>query len=177
MLFVLDRDGVINFESTAYIKTPDEWIPIPGSIDAVARLSKANQKIVIATNQAGVGRGLFTEVMLKKIHQKMIALIEAAGGKIEKIYCCPHHPDEKCRCRKPEPGLLEQVMRDFQIKSDEMVFIGDSLKDWGASEKVGCQFVLVKTGYGLQALETVSQHKNQLVFEDLAGAVEYFVGM
>src|SRR3990167_5442749 len=155
MLYILDRDGVINFESTEYIKTPDEWIPIPGSIDAVAALSKAGNQIVIATNQAGVARGLFSLEMLEKIHQKMISLVEARGGKIDKIYFCPHHPDDHCNCRKPKPGMLLQIQKDFHVRAAEMIFIGDSLRDYEAAQTVGCEFVLVKTGNGENALRAV----------------------
>lgn len=168
MFFILDRDGVINFESTAYIKSPDEWIPIPGSIEAVSLLSKAGNKIVIATNQAGVGRGLFTLEMLEKIHQKMISLIESHGGKIEKIYFCPHAPIENCDCRKPKPGMLLQIQRDFRLKNSEIIFIGDSDRDYQAAKAVGCEFILVKTGNGARAVQTLKDVK---VFDDLASVV------
>lgn len=174
MLFILDRDGVLNFESAAYIKTPDEWIPIPGSIEAVARLSKAGNKIVIATNQAGVGRGLFTLSTLEKIHHKMISLIESRGGKIEKIYFCPHVPADNCDCRKPKPGMLLQIQKDFNLKSTEMIFIGDSDRDYQAAKAVGCEFILVKTGNGEEAEKTIKDVK---MFDDLASAVVQLSGV
>lgn len=146
--FVLDRDGVINFDSDHYIKSPNEWIPIPGSIEAIAQLTKAKYKMVIATNQSGVNRGLYSLETLQCIHQKMLTAIESAGGKIEKIYFCPHRPDENCACRKPRPGMLQQIMRDFNLKSDEIIYIGDSHKDWEAAQAVGCEFMLVRTGNG-----------------------------
>ncbi|HLD84344.1 MAG TPA: D-glycero-beta-D-manno-heptose 1,7-bisphosphate 7-phosphatase [Coxiellaceae bacterium] len=171
MLIILDRDGVINFESDAYIKSPEEWIPIPGSIDAIAKLTKAGYKIVIATNQAGVGRGLYTLATLQKIHDKMLALIENAGGKIEKIYICPHHPDENCNCRKPKPGLLQQIHDDFQIDYKDMLFVGDSERDYQAAKTVGCLFVLLKTGNGKKALQSLNAQINR-VYEDLAKFAE-----
>src|SRR3989338_8553572 len=120
MLIILDRDGVINFESADYIKSPEEWIPIPGSVEAIALLSKAKYRIVIATNQAGVNRGLFSLQMLDRIHQKMLTFIENAGGKIEKIYFCPHHPDENCECRKPKTKMFQDIQRDFNVDATNM---------------------------------------------------------
>lgn len=172
MLYILDRDGVLNFESTAYIKSPDEWIPIPGSIEAAARLSKAGNRIVIATNQAGVGRGLFSLDMLEKIHQKMLSVIASHGGKIEKIYFCPHAPVENCHCRKPKPGMLLQIQKDFNLKSSEMIFIGDSDRDYQAANAVGCEFILVKTGNGMETAKTMKDVK---VFDDLEDAVHFFI--
>lgn len=146
MLIVLDRDGVINYESKNFIKTPDEWIPIPGSIDAIATLSKAKYKIVIATNQSGVHRGLFSEKTLSAIHEKMLQLIRAQGGTVEKIYYCPHMPEENCACRKPKPGMLEKIHADFGVPFSEMIFVGDSERDFLAAKAVGCQFAWVRTG-------------------------------
>src|SRR3990167_8124842 len=109
MLFILDRDGVINFESPDYIKSPDEWIPIPGSIEAIAQLSKAGHTVVIATNQSGLGRGLYSVETLAKIHRKMSDAVGVLGGKINHIYFCPHHPDDNCNCRKPKSGMLQHI--------------------------------------------------------------------
>ena len=124
-ILILDRDGVINYDSDYYIKSPDEWIPIPGSIDAIAQLTKANVKMVVATNQSGVNRGLYSEETLQKIHEKMLSMVEAAGGRIEKIYYCPHRPEEKCRCRKPNTGMIEDIMRDFKVKNSDIAHIND----------------------------------------------------
>lgn len=173
MLFILDRDGVINYESPDYIKSPDEWIPIPGSIEAIAQLSKAGHTIVIATNQAGVGRGLYDQATLEKIHYKMTQAVETLGGKIKKIYFCPHHPDENCDCRKPKPGMLQHIMRDFPVAVDQIICIGDSERDFEACQVMGCRFILVKTGNGKKTESKLSQQKNVLVFEDLAKAVTY----
>lgn len=172
MFLILDRDGVINFDSDNYIKSPDEWIPISGSIDAIASLTKANIKMVIATNQSGVNRGLYSQETLNKIHDKMLMTIKLAGGKIEKIYFCPHRPDENCDCRKPRPGMLQQIQRDFNLKNDEMIYVGDSLKDYEAAQAVHCIFFLVRTGNGK---ETEQALKNTAVkiFDDLNQFAKY----
>ncbi len=171
MLIVLDRDGVINFDSDYYIKSPEEWIPIPGSIEAIGQLSQAGYKMVIATNQSGVNRGLYSVETLGLIHQKMLDAIAVVGGKIEKIYFCPHHPDEKCDCRKPNPGMLLQIQRDFKVKSDEMIYIGDSLKDWQAAQTIGCDFVLVTTGNGKKTEHELAGEKSLKKFKNLQAFV------
>src|SRR3989338_4932304 len=175
MLIILDRDGVINFDSDNYIKSPDEWIPIPGSIEAIALLTKAKYKMVIATNQAGVNRGKFSLETLQKIHQKMLTTIESSGGKIEKIYFCPHHPDENCDCRKPQPGMFYQIQRDFKIKSDDMIYVGDSLKDYEVAQKIGCTFFLVRTSNGIKKEKTLTPSSKVKIFDDLISFVNYFL--
>ena len=112
-LVILDRDGVINFDSDAYIKNPDEWRPIPGSLDAIARLTQSGYHVVVATNQSGVGRGLFEMATLNAIHDKMHRAVERAGGRIDAVFFCPHAQDANCGCRKPKPGLLEEIGRRF----------------------------------------------------------------
>src|SRR3989338_11429736 len=172
MLIILDRDGVINFESDAYIKSPEEWIPIPGSIDAIAKLTKAGYKIVIATNQAGVGRGLYTLDTLQKIHDKMLTLIENAGGKIEKIYVCPHHPDEHCHCRKPKPGLMHRAQEKYGVDFSNTFFIGDTATDVQTALAVGCKPLLVLTGKaGAKAFAEDKEAASVPKFKDLAEAV------
>ncbi|MCX7121546.1 MAG: D-glycero-beta-D-manno-heptose 1,7-bisphosphate 7-phosphatase [Gammaproteobacteria bacterium] len=166
MLIILDRDGVINIDSPDYIKSPGEWIPIPGSIEAIAQLSKAGNTIVIATNQSGVNRGLFSLVTLEKIHAKLIHAVEVLGGKIEKIYFCPHTPDENCHCRKPKPGMLQQIQKEFQVESDEIIYIGDSVKDFEVAQAVGCEFILVRTGNGRRTEKQLAKIKLP-VFENL----------
>lgn len=176
MLFILDRDGVINFESTEYIKSPDEWRAIPGSIDAIARLTKAGHQIVIATNQAGVGRKIFSLKALEKIHEKMLGEIEKLGGKIIKIYFCPHHPDDNCDCRKPKTGLFKQIFSDFKVNPADVISIGDSLRDLQAASTIGCQLVLVKTGNGETTLKELSHFNFDVkIFDDLSLAVNYFL--
>ena len=148
MLFILDRDGVINTESKDFIKSEKEWHAIPGSLEAIAKLTKANHQIVIATNQSGVGRKLFSLKALEEIHKKMLNEIEKSGGKINKVYFCPHRPDENCNCRKPKTGMLKQIFKDFKINPIDAIAIGDSLRDLEAGSKMGCRLVLVRTGNG-----------------------------
>lgn len=167
MLIILDRDGVINEDSDAYIKSPEEWQPIPGSLAAIADLFAAGHKIVVATNQSGVGRGLFSSHTLARIHQKMLLMVREAGGHIDRIYFCPHHPDENCICRKPKPGMLQNAMRDYQVAGQDCLLVGDSLRDLQAGSAVNCQLALVKTGKGRKTLTQLTDTKNTLVCDDL----------
>jgi len=170
-LIILDRDGVINYDSDAYIKSPDEWIPLPGSLEAIARLTQAGYLIAVASNQSGIARGLYTEATLTQIHNKMLAAITAVGGKISGIFHCPHQPADHCDCRKPKPGLLQRIAKTFQMPLTNVLFIGDKSSDLAAAENAGCQPVLVRTGYGEQTLIKVSDLKIP-VFADLAEAVD-----
>jgi len=147
-LVILDRDGVINFDSEHYIKSPDEWRPIPGSLEAIARLCRANFRVVLATNQSGIGRGLFDVDTLNRIHQKMIAQVQEKGGKIDAIFFCPHTPEDHCICRKPKPGLLLEASKRLRLPLAGIPFVGDSDTDVEAALAVGAQPVLVKTGDG-----------------------------
>ena len=147
-IIVLDRDGVINEESDEYIKSPAEWIPLPGSLDAIAALTHAGFRIAIATNQSGVGRGLYTVEMLEAIHEKMIASIHAAGGKIDAIFFCPHLPSDNCRLSQTETRSVAQVAKLFGCAPASMQIIGDSIRDLQAAQSVGAQSILVRTGYG-----------------------------
>lgn len=165
---ILDRDGVINFDSPDYIKSPEEWFPIPGSIEAIAQLSQAGFTVVLATNQSGLGRGLYTLETLHQIHQKMRDAVAALGGEITKIYFCPHTPADHCDCRKPKPGMLLQIQSDFQLKNTDMIFIGDSVKDYEAAQAVGCEFILVKTGNGTKSEKLL---KDTPAFENLREVV------
>ena len=128
-LIILDRDGVINEDSDAYIKSPEEWRPIPGSLEAIARLHGTGWTVVIASNQSGVGRGLFDEETLEQIHAKLDAAVEAAGGEVDAIYFCPHAPEEQCHCRKPKPGLLQAISLDYDVSLHGVPAVGDSLRD------------------------------------------------
>jgi D-glycero-D-manno-heptose 1,7-bisphosphate phosphatase len=178
-LVILDRDGVINQDSNEYIKSPDEWHAIPGSLEAIAKLNKASVKVVIATNQSGVARGLFTIKTLHKIHQKMQNELAKIGGHIDDIFYCPHHPDDNCLCRKPQPKMLLDILQKYS-KGNKLVaptlFIGDSFKDIETARKVGCDAFLVKTGKGNK---TLKEHNNELkdvaIYKDLLQAVTSFV--
>lgn len=149
-LVILDRDGVINFDSPDYIKHADEWHPIPGSLEAIALLSQAGFEVYVATNQAGIARGKLTESALAGIHAKMVAAVEAKGGRIAGIEYCPHHPDENCACRKPAPGMLLAVEQVSGIALSGQPYVGDSLKDLRAAEAAGCEPMLVLTGNGVE---------------------------
>jgi len=147
---ILDRDGVINEDSEDYIKSADEWVPIPGSLEAISLLNSNNIDIYIATNQAGIARGKLTLEALNGIHKKLVHEVETAGGRIIDIKFCPHHPDENCWCRKPNPGLLEDLATSYQLNLNEGYYVGDSLKDLRAAESAGCTGVLVLTGNGVE---------------------------
>jgi len=176
-LIILDRDGVINQDSDDYIKSADEWLPIPGSIEAIARLCQAGYSVVVATNQSGLGRELFDLDALEAIHDKMRGLVESADGHIAGIYYCPHLPAAGCKCRKPAPGLLDAIALDFSSSLSDIVFIGDSLKDLQAGIQRQCRPILVRTGKGTgteqklvdQADERIRKVK---VYDDLTSAVD-----
>lgn len=147
-LVILDRDGVINYDSDAYIKSADEWRALPGSLEAIAALGTAGYTVTVASNQSGIGRGLFGETELAAIHAKMTAAVEAAGGRLAGIYFCPHRPDAGCSCRKPRPGLLEQIAGDFGVSLTGVPVVGDKRSDLEAAEAVGARPILVATGQG-----------------------------
>ncbi len=174
---VLDRDGVINADSDDYIKSPDEWLPIPGSLDAIALLHSNGFRVAIATNQSGIARGLFDGESLAAIHHKMCSMVEEADGFIEGIFFCPHGPDDQCECRKPKTGLLKQIEAEFECVLPGAIMIGDSLKDLQVASSYGLLPVLVRTGKGTS---TESQLESRgmsdiPVFDNLYDAVSQFV--
>ena len=162
---ILDRDGVINQDSTDYIKSPEEWMPIQGSIEAITLLSTNGFDVFIATNQAGIARGKLSLDDLEQIHQKLRETVSAAGGHIRDIKFCPHHPEDDCECRKPKPGMLLQLAQEHQLNLAGQPYVGDSLKDLRAAEAAECKPVLVLTGNGQQTLLLRPDHKT--VFKDL----------
>ena len=169
---LLDRDGVINRDSDEFIKSPEQWLPIDGSLEAIALLNAHGYQVVVVTNQSGIARGLFDEAMLEKIHAKMRQLVQEKGGAIAAIYYCPHGPDSDCDCRKPKAGLLKAFAADFHADLTTIPVVGDSLRDLQAAEAVGAQPILVKTGKGRQTLLNNPQ-LNFLVFENLYDAATY----
>lgn len=174
-LIILDRDGVINQDSPHYIKSPDEWIPIPGSIEAIKNLHQAGFNISVATNQSGIARGYYTLETLNCIHQKMMELVISQGGQIDAIYYCPHGPDDNCFCRKPKPGLLEKILERFQINPpfSNVIAIGDSLRDIETAKAIGVTPWLVLTGNGEATLKKASPIIQDVpYFRDLKTAVE-----
>lgn len=170
-LIVLDRDGVINYDSDHFIKSPDEWRPVPGSLEAIARLNHAGYRVVVATNQSGIGRGLFDMAMLNAIHEKMHKALAQAGGRLDAIFFCPHTADSRCECRKPKPGMLQEIGKRFNVELTAVPCIGDSLRDLQAAEAVGAQPMLVLTGKGEKTLRDGNFPKNTVIFPDLAFAV------
>lgn len=147
-LVILDRDGTINEDRDDYVKSPDEWVPIPGALEAIARLNHAGWHTVIATNQSGLARGLFDMAALNAIHVRMNRELAAFGGRIDAVFFCPHGPDDACRCRKPLPGLFEMIAERYGIDLGEAHLVGDSLRDLQAGASVGCAPHLVRTGKG-----------------------------
>ncbi len=170
MLVILDRDGVINEDSDDFIKSPSEWIPIPNSLQAIAALNKAGHQVVIATNQSGIARGLFTEQDLTAIHQKMQVALAAVGGHIDGIFYCPHHPDEGCDCRKPRPEMLLQIAEQFKVDLRQALLIGDAERDILCAQAVDCPAWLVMTGKGMRVLSR-KVLTGVPIYADLAAAV------
>lgn len=170
-LIVLDRDGVINADSDQYIKSPDEWRPIAGSLEAIARLNQWGYRVVVVTNQSGVGQGLFEMDTLNAIHDKMIRAAAQVGGRIDAIFFCPHTSDDKCDCRKPQAGLLKEVARRYNADLAGVPAIGDSLRDLQAAVAVGAQPILVLTGKGRKTRDDPALPAGTPIYADLAAAV------
>ncbi|WP_110994072.1 D-glycero-beta-D-manno-heptose 1,7-bisphosphate 7-phosphatase [Pseudomonas sichuanensis] len=173
-LLILDRDGVINHDSDAYIKSLDEWIPIPGSIEAIAQLSKAGWTVTVATNQSGIARGYYSLATLEAMHARLRALVAEQGGEVGCIVHCPHGPDEGCECRKPKPGMLRAIAEHYQVPLTDVWFVGDSKGDLEAALAVDAQPVLVKTGKGERTLEK-GIPQNTLIFDDLAAIARQLI--
>lgn len=175
-LIILDRDGVINEDSDAFIKSPDEWIPIPGSVEAIGQLTKAGYTVVIATNQSGLGRGLFDITTLNAIHQKMLDAIKAAGGTVPVIMFCPHLPTDDCDCRKPRPGMFNTISERFDVELKGVPAVGDSLRDLQAALLAGCTPYLVLTGKGKQTLGKGGLPPGTQIFDSLAAVTTHLIG-
>lgn len=176
-IIILDRDGVINEDSDEYIKSPQEWTPVPGSLEAIARLCEAGYSVYVVTNQSGIGRGLFSTQTLESIHNKMSEAVKAAGGLIAGVYYCPHQPEDRCSCRKPAPGMLDSLAKDLNKDIRGAPFVGDSLKDLEAASARGCTPILVRSGKGSRYEPLLEQHPNPSiraceVVDDLGGAVD-----
>nr|WP_104203158.1 D-glycero-beta-D-manno-heptose 1,7-bisphosphate 7-phosphatase [Halomonas saliphila] len=175
-LVILDRDGVINRDSDAYIKSLDEWHPYPSSIEAIARLTRAGLVVAVATNQSGISRGLYDETTLAQMHAELYRRVRDAGGDIAYIAYCPHGPGDGCDCRKPLPGLLEQIRLALGLDSLEGSWmVGDSLRDLQAGEPMGCRPVLVRTGKGRKTEAKGAGLEDALIFDDLAGFVDWLL--
>jgi D-glycero-D-manno-heptose 1,7-bisphosphate phosphatase len=175
-LVVLDRDGVINEDSDAYIKSVEEWHPIPGSLEAIAALTRAGFVIAIVTNQSGVGRGLYSERTLNAIHRHMEQAIAQAGGAVAGIYYCPHRPEDGCGCRKPKTALLDRLAHDRGCSLTGVPFIGDKLSDILAADAVGARPILVRTGRGADT-ERKLRPRTVETFDDLRTAALALVAL
>jgi D-glycero-D-manno-heptose 1,7-bisphosphate phosphatase len=177
-LVILDRDGTINQDSDDFIKSPEEWIPLPGALEAIARLNHAGWQVVVASNQSGLGRGLFDMATLNAMHAKMNKHLSAVGGRIDALFFCPHGPEDKCPCRKPLPGLFEQIAERLGMDLKGTHVVGDSLRDLQAGVAVGCTPHLVHTGKGAafqgQPLPTTFP-SHTLTHADLAGFVDWLL--
>jgi len=171
---ILDRDGTINIDSDLFVKSPDEWLPLDGSLEAIALLNRHGLKVIVITNQSGVGRGFFDLATLDAMHDKMRRLTVRAGGQIEAIYACTHGPQDDCNCRKPKPGLFQAFAKDKQVDLTEVYAIGDSYRDIEAAWAAGAKPILVKTGKGLKTLKNHPQ-LNIPIFENLYDAASYIV--
>jgi D-glycero-D-manno-heptose 1,7-bisphosphate phosphatase len=170
-LIILDRDGVINEDSDAFIKSPAEWKPIRGSLEAIARLHRAGWRVVIATNQSGIARKLFDLDMLSRIHETMHRQVAESGGLIDAVFFCPHGPDDQCDCRKPKPGMFYDISGRLRISLKGVPAIGDSLRDIQAARAAGAAPMLVKTGKGTDTASYPELDKNVPVYNDLYSAV------
>jgi D-glycero-D-manno-heptose 1,7-bisphosphate phosphatase len=179
-LIILDRDGTINEDRDDFVKSADEWVPLPGALEAIARLNHAGWHTVVATNQSGLGRGTFDMAALNAMHVKMNQLLAKHGGRIDAVFFCPHSPDDECTCRKPLPGLFEQIGERFGVSLRDVPVVGDTLRDLLAGAAVGCQPHLVLTGKGArldaaQIGELCGQVPGTCVHEDLAAFAEHMV--
>ena len=168
-LLILDRDGVINQDSASFVKSAEEWLPLPGSIAAIARLSRAGYTVAVASNQSGLARGLFDRNALRAMHRKLRRLVSDEGGRIDRIVVCPHGPDDGCRCRKPKPGLLMRLARHYGVSLVGVPVIGDSLRDLQAADAAGATPILVRTGNGKKTLMNLPVALRDVpIYDDLA---------
>jgi D-glycero-D-manno-heptose 1,7-bisphosphate phosphatase len=174
-LIILDRDGVINFDSDQFIKSPQEWKPIPGSLEAIARLNQADYRVVVATNQSGIGRGLFDMPTLNAIHDKMHKACVLVGARIDAVFFCPHAAEMDCLCRKPKSGMLEEIAARYNVDMKGVPSVGDSLRDLNCAIKVGAQPILVLTGKGIKTQSAGGLPEGTRVFADLAAVVAELV--
>ena len=174
-LAILDRDGTLNALGDGFIASPDEWVPVPGALEAVARLNHAGWHVVVATNQPGLGRGLFDAQTLVAIHAKMHRQLATLGGRIDAVFYCPHAMEANCGCRKPKPGLLEDIGRRFNTSLQDVPCIGDQLRDLESAATVGAQPILVLTGKGAKTQREGGLPPNTRVYADLADAVKSLV--
>lgn len=174
-LVILDRDGVINKDSANFIKNPNEWIPIPSSLEAIAMLNQHGFRVAVATNQSGVSRGLFDMATLNSIHDKMHRELALVGGRIDAVFYCPHSADDHCDCRKPKPGMIKEIGKRFSLELNEVFAVGDALRDIQAFADAGCKTILVRTGKGEETLKAGTLPEHTLIFADLNEAALHII--
>lgn len=174
-LVILDRDGVINKDSANFIKNPSEWIPITGSLEAIALLNQSGFRVAIATNQSGVSRGLFDMATLNSIHDKMHRELALVGGRVDAVFYCPHSADDHCDCRKPKTGMIKEIGKRFSVELNQVFAVGDAFRDLQAFADAGCRPILVRTGKGEETLKAGNLPANTLVFADLNEAVQHII--
>ena len=179
-LIILDRDGTINEDRDDYVKSADEWVPLPGALEAIARLNHAGYHVAVASNQSGLGRGLFDMAALNAMHAKLHQLLAKHGGRIDAVFFCPHAPDEQCECRKPLPGLMEQIGERYGVDLRHVPMVGDSLRDLQAASAAGCEPHLVRTGKAGQLADAqleqlVAQVPRTRVHSDLGAFADYLL--
>ncbi len=174
-LIILDRDGVINYDSLQFIKHPNEWKPLPGSLEAIARLVQADYRVVVATNQSGIGRGLFDMLTLNAIHDKMHKMVAQAAGRIDAVFYCPHTAEADCACRKPKTGMLEAIAKRYNMNLKGVPIVGDALRDLESAAKMGAQPILVLTGKGAKTQTKGGLPEGTLIYRDLAAVVSTLI--
>lgn len=174
-LVILDRDGVINEDSPHYIKSPSEWVAIPGSLEAIALLNQNGFKVAVATNQSGVSRGIYDMATLNAIHDKMHRALAQLGGRIDAVFYCPHANEHNCNCRKPKSGMFEDIGRRFGLDLNDVPCVGDSLRDLVAGAHVGCHPILVRTGKGEETLAAGGLPEGTIICADLNEAVQRII--
>ena len=174
-LVILDRDGVINYDSVHFIKNPNEWIPIPGSLEAIALLNQNGYRVAVATNQSGVSRGLYDMATLNAIHDKMYRSVSLVGGRIDALFYCPHANEHHCNCRKPKSGMFEEIANRFGVDLHQVPCVGDSLRDLVAGQRLGCQPILVRTGKGESTLAEGQLPDNTWICADLQEAAQRII--
>jgi D-glycero-D-manno-heptose 1,7-bisphosphate phosphatase len=174
-LVILDRDGVVNQDSANFIKSPNEWIALPGSLEAIALLNQSGFRVAIATNQSGISRGLFDMAMLNSINDKMHRALAQLGGRIDAMFYCPHAADDNCTCRKPKTGMVDDIARRFSVDLSEVFAVGDSLRDLQAFHDAGCKPILVRSGKGEETLSQANLPKDTLIFADLNEAAQHII--
>jgi len=179
-LVILGRDGILNVYRDDHVKAPEEWQPLPGALEAVARLNHAGWHTVLATNQSGIGRGMIDMASVNAVHLHMMQRLAAVGGRLDGVFFCPHTPEENCDCRKPKPGLMRQIGQRYGIDLRTVPMVCDTLRDLQAAQAAGCEPHLVRSGRAAdlddaQQAGIVAQVPGAEVHADLGGFVDFLL--